>query len=184
MQPREGTRRRSAVLATVIGLALCLAALGVWAFGATPTSTTSTDLRAYPAGSAAAGTRRAGADLGAVQRPPGSGGLDPRRLDDLAASEDAAAGQAPGQQPATTGPSFAGELGSYLVGRGIPAGTYASQGGLKGRTCHWFRLKGLSGTPADVVASGAVTGPTRVTIVKQDAFFQTRDCATWHRLAG
>ncbi|NUR16336.1 MAG: hypothetical protein HOQ13_08490, partial [Dermatophilaceae bacterium] len=114
MQPREGTRRRSAVLATVIGLALCLAALGVWAFGATPTSTTSTDLRAYPAGSAAAGTRRAGpADLGAAQRPPGSGGLDPRRLDDLAASEDAAAGQPPGQQPASTGPSFAGELGSY-----------------------------------------------------------------------
>lgn len=184
MQPGEGTKRRSAVLAAVIGLALCLTALGVWAFGATPTSTRSTDLRAYSAGSPATGTGQAGpAALGAAQRPPGSALMDPRHLDDLAASEDASAGQAPGQ-PATTGPSFAGELGSYLVGRGIPAGTYASQGGLKGRTCHWFRLKGLSGTPADVVASGAAAGPTRVTIVTQDAFFQTRDCAPWHRLAG
>lgn len=189
MQPREGGRHRSAVLATGMALALALVAFGVWAFASTPSSTpatTAANLEGSPAaGSTVAGTGPATPTApGVTQRPAGSSGVDPHDLDALAASEDAAAGQTPGQRSTTRGASFVGEVGTYLVGRGIPAGTYESEGGRDGRTCHWFRLRGLSGAPADVVASGSATGPTRVTIVAADAFFQTRDCATWRKVAG
>lgn len=190
MKPREGASRRSGVLATVVGLALALTAFGVWAFGASPSvspSPTSASQSAAAGTSAVTGAGPA-APAAPGQRPPGpragSSSVDPRDLDALAASEDAAARQTSGQRPATKGASFVGEVGTYLVGRGIPAGTYESAGGLEGRTCHWFRLKGLTDRPADVVASGSTTGPTRVTIGAADAFFQTRDCATWHRVTG
>ena len=191
MKPREGAGRRSGVLATVVGLALALTAFGVWAFGASPSaspSPTSANQSAAAGTSAVAGAGPAATAAPGGQRPPGSSAgsssVDPRDLDALAASEDAAARQTSGQRPATKGASFVGEVGTYLVGRGIPPGTYESAGGFEGRTCHWFRLKGLTDKPADVVASGTTTGPTRVTIVAADAFFQTRDCATWHRVTG
>ena len=189
MQPREGVRHRSALLATGSALGLALVAFAVWAFAASPSgppeaaSAHRSASPAGPAGSAAAGTGTVPpAAPGAARRPTGPS-VDPHDLDSQAASEDAA-GQTPGQRPATRGVSFVGEVGTYLVGRGIPPGTYASEGGRGGRTCQWLRLRGLSGTPADVLASGSTTGPTRVTIVAADSFFQTRDCATWHRVAG
>lgn len=185
MQPRGRATHRSALFATGVAVLLCLAAaFGVWAFATAP-ATTQAGLPASPTGAAGAGRGSAVAPQpGAAPRSVRPSTTDPKDLDAIAASEDAAARQTPGQQPSTKSASFVGEVGTYLVGRGIPPGTYESAGGHDGRTCHWSRLKGLARVPADVVASGSATGPTRVTIVASDAFFETKDCATWHKTAG
>ncbi len=100
--------------------------------------------------------------------------------------EERAAGKQAGAQPAPTqtsplkGTWFIGELGTYLVGRGIPAGTYESAGAIGGGTCQWTRLKGGN---AAVLASGSATGRTKVTIQKTDGFFATQDCANWQRIS-
>ncbi|GAB3883892.1 hypothetical protein [Terrabacter terrigena] len=183
MQSRDGGTRRSALLATGSVLALCLGAvLAVWAFGAGPARTQAT--AGDPPGSSAAAQRPAQATGSSTgQRPGRVSGKDAKDRDRIAASEDATAQQTAGRPGLPQGPSFVGDVGTYLVGRGIPPGTYESAGGHAGRTCHWFRLKGLTGRPADVVASGSTNGPARVTILRTDAFFQTRDCATWSRVA-
>jgi hypothetical protein len=113
------------------------------------------------------------------------GHMDPTELDKSVAGEEggAARGAAPARQASSKGSWFVGEVGTYLVGRGMPPGTYASAGGHDGRTCQWHRLKGLGGTPADVVASGSGSGRTVVTILATDAFFQTKDCANWQKVS-
>lgn len=183
MQPRGRATHRSALVATGVAVALCLAAaFGVWALTTAP-ATTQAGLPVSPTAAVASLRSAVGTAPGAAQRSVKPSTVDPTDLDALAASEDAAARQTPGQQRSTTSASFIGEVGTYLVGRGIPPGTYESAGGHDGRTCHWSRLKGMARVPVDVVASGSATGPTRVTIVASDAFFETKDCATWHRTA-
>ncbi|MGO4600020.1 hypothetical protein [Terrabacter sp. 2RAF25] len=183
MQPRDRATHRSALFATGVAVVLCLAAaFGVWALATAP-STTQAGLPVSPTAAAAAGGGPAVATpRGAAPRPVQPSTADPTDLDALVASEDAA-GQTPGQHPTTKSASFVGEVGTYLVGRGIPPGTYESAGGHDGRTCQWSRLKGLAGIPADVLASGSTDAPARVTILASDAFFQTKDCATWHKTA-
>jgi hypothetical protein len=86
-------------------------------------------------------------------------------------------------KPSTTGTWFVGEVGTYLVGRGIPPGTYESVGGQDGRRCEWARLKGLATTAGDVLAAGSTSSRASVTILATDAFFQTKDCANWRKVS-
>lgn len=68
--------------------------------------------------------------------------------------------------------------GIYQVGVDIQPGTYRSEGG---DDCSWERLRGRSGSPADVIANGAGTGPQVVQILPTDAGFKTQRCPTWAR---
>jgi hypothetical protein len=59
---------------------------------------------------------------------------------------------------------------------GVPAGRYVAPGG---PGCSWQRLRGLSGAPGDVAATG--TGPARVIVdlLAGDAGFWSAGCGVW-----
>jgi len=54
-----------------------------------------------------------------------------------------------------------------------------------GNGCYWARLSGLSGTPADIIASAAsVSGPRYVEIKSTDAGFTSTACLPWAKADG
>lgn len=102
--------------------------------------------------------------------------------DRQAARSDAQPKSGTGTAAAPAGTWRGGSIGTYLVGSGIPVGTYESAAPASG-TCSWSRLKGLNGTAADVTAAGHSTGASTVTITASDTFFQTTGCSNWHKTA-
>lgn len=85
--------------------------------------------------------------------------------------------------PAPAGPPITSiNPGSYAIGTGpgeVPAGTYHTQGPIKGRnSCYWARQS--AGSPT-VIASGNLTGPGSVGIVPTDGVFQTDGCQPFER---
>ena len=65
--------------------------------------------------------------------------------------------------------------GTWIVGKEIKRGTYATQGG---SSCYWARL-----VPAvrgwSTVASAYVTGPQKVALGKDDIAFASQGCDKW-----
>jgi hypothetical protein len=54
-----------------------------------------------------------------------------------------------------------------------------------GNGCYWARLSGLSGAPADIIASAAsVSGPRYVEVKSTDAGFTTKSCLPWVQAGG
>lgn len=66
--------------------------------------------------------------------------------------------------------------GTYLVGREIKTGTYASPGGPK---CYWARLRDTSGEMAAIIAASYHRGRQVATIHKDDRAFLTDGCGPW-----
>jgi hypothetical protein len=100
------------------------------------------------------------------------------KLDQQAARDDGATG---GSSATATKRRdwIVGSAGTYLVGRGIAPGTYRSAGSPTGR-CTWARLA-MAKSATRVVDHGTATGAVTVRIRASDKFFETRDCANWHR---
>ena len=121
--------------------------------------------------------------------PSGQGGgeagrlraMDPKSAARSVASEDAAV-RSGSKSSAVKGSWRAGEIGTYLVGRGIPAGAWESAAPASG-TCEWATLRGLSGKSADVVQRGSSLGRSVVTLRASDKFFETKNCANWRKVA-
>ncbi|MFI6282066.1 hypothetical protein [Streptomyces sp. NPDC050988] len=75
--------------------------------------------------------------------------------------------------------------GTYVVGNDIKPGTYRSagpQGGLI-TSCYWARLSSTSGEVKDIIANGATSGPTTVTIAATDKAFNTTGCKAWRKIS-
>lgn len=73
--------------------------------------------------------------------------------------------------------------GTYVVGNDITPGTYRSdgpQGGLI-TSCYWARLSSTSGEVNDIIANGATSGQTTVTIATTDKAFTTTGCKSWKK---
>jgi hypothetical protein len=100
------------------------------------------------------------------------------KLDQQAARDDGATG---GSSAGATKRRdwIVGSAGTYLVGRGISPGTYRSAGSPTGQ-CTWARLT-MAKSATRVVDHGTATGAVTVRIRASDKFFETRDCANWHR---
>ena len=64
------------------------------------------------------------------------------------------------------------------TGGHIAPGTYRSN---STGPCYWERLRGFSGTEADVIDNNLVGAPT-VTIAATDRGFLSDGCGTWTRL--
>jgi hypothetical protein len=103
-----------------------------------------------------------------------------RTLDRQAAVDD---GAVPSAAPGGARPStwFVGQVGTYLVGRGIPPGTYRSAAAPAGM-CTWERLGGSTGATPRLIQQGTGGGAITVRIKATDRFFQTQGCANWHRV--
>lgn len=126
---------------------------------------------------------------GARTPPTTSGGearrlhsLDPTRVERSVASDDAAAATSGPQHQAAKGVWHVGEVGTYLVGRGIAPGRYESAAPTSG-SCRWARLRGLGGDLADDLERGTTTGRSVVTVRATDSFFQTTNCQNWHKVS-
>ncbi|WP_460966770.1 hypothetical protein [Pedococcus soli] len=107
--------------------------------------------------------------------------LDPTQVARSVASDDATA-KKPAAGTAAKGVWHLGEVGTYLVGKGIAPGTYESAGATQGE-CSWSRLRDLDGKATAVIQRGAGTGKAVVTIRSSDAFFETAHCQNWHKVA-
>jgi hypothetical protein len=68
--------------------------------------------------------------------------------------------------------------GTFLVGRDVAAGTYASAGT---GTCSWTRLSGFGGSQDEVVQGSVAAGPQEVTIRASDEGFASTGCGGWIR---
>jgi hypothetical protein len=68
--------------------------------------------------------------------------------------------------------------GAWVVGADIAPGKYRSSGG---KTCTWSRLRGLGGTPEEIIATETANGHRVVTIRSSDAGFTSTGCGTWTR---
>ncbi len=184
--PTTGRRRtRWLLLAVAVGLVLVLpVTLGLWS----PTRTLASS-RALPPSASSTGTGATGApgasdDTRRSASPPPSGaaqlrGLDPATLDRQVAGEEGASAPGASRAAPAKGSWVAGEVGTYQVGRGVAAGTYASAAPGAGRTCRWA----VSGTSGDPLRSGQSSAATVVTIRATDGFFQTNGCSNWRRLS-
>ncbi|WP_236243558.1 hypothetical protein [Streptomyces sp. CC228A] len=75
--------------------------------------------------------------------------------------------------------------GTFLVGEDIAPGVYRSSGPADAATgfCSWFRLKGTTGAPEDIIAAHTGQGPATVTVLPGDRAFQTQGCAPWKKAA-
>lgn len=62
--------------------------------------------------------------------------------------------------------------GTYLIGIDIQAGTYQGQAG-KGESCYWERLKGVSGTSGEIIASDNSEGQYSVEVAPSDFALHT-----------
>ncbi len=69
--------------------------------------------------------------------------------------------------------------GRFQVGVDIQPGTYVSETA-PGTMCYAARLTGKD-SPDPLITNHVKKGRTVVTIQKTDAFFETRDCATWKK---
>ncbi|MGH7751337.1 MAG: matrixin family metalloprotease [Gemmatimonadales bacterium] len=67
--------------------------------------------------------------------------------------------------------------GTHMVGVGIAPGTYRTR--LDPNSCYWERLRGLSGTPADIIVSSLSNYTQVVTVVATDAAFKSTGCGAW-----
>jgi hypothetical protein len=163
--PTTGRRRtRWALLVAAMGLALVLpVTLSVWSATRTVASS-----RALPP---------------SASSPPGGAaqlrGLAPATLDRQVAAEEAAAVPGASRAAPAKGSRIAGQVGTYQVGRGVAAGTYASAAPGGGRTCRWA----VSGTSGNTLRSGHGTASTVVTIHATDGFFETNGCSSWRRVS-
>ena len=186
-QVRDGNRFvvLVAALAVVLGLSI---AFGLSSSTGAPQGSTANPSPASPTGP---GVPTPGAGNGDVAPggPTSEGraselsSADPTALDKSVASEDNGVRRAPTPGAPMKGTWFVGAAGTYLVGRGIPPGTYESAGASDGNVCQWARVKGLSGTKSDILGAGSSTSRIVVTIQKTDGFFQTKDCANWHKIS-
>ena len=66
--------------------------------------------------------------------------------------------------------------GTFLVGRDIAPGRYITSGGA---FCYWARLRGLSGSLADIIANDISQGQSIVTISPNDVAITSNGCGTW-----
>lgn len=67
--------------------------------------------------------------------------------------------------------------GTWLVGKEIKPGTYASAGG---QMCYWERLSDLSGEYTGLIMNGGLrNGPAKVTILAGDFAFVSQGCGRW-----
>ena len=180
------TRRVTVVLGTVcvaaasVGMSVALSAAG----GDNDEEPTSLTPHANGAVVPAAAPTSAGAPAGQGGEAGRLHAMDPNSVARSVASEDAAvrSGSKSASASAVKGTWRVGEIGTYLVGRGIPAGEWESAAPTTG-TCEWTRLRGLSGKPADVVQRGSSSGRSVVTLRANDKFFETKNCANWHKVA-
>ena len=77
-----------------------------------------------------------------------------------------------------TGPVESIADGTWLVGREIVPGTYATS-----KPCYWQRLKGFNGEYDDVIASSDLVEEKRtVTIEPADVGFMSLGCGEWTRV--
>lgn len=67
--------------------------------------------------------------------------------------------------------------GTYRVGPDIAPGTYRADN--PGGTCYWARLRGFSGTLAEIAANETPKGPAIATILDTDVGFVAKRCGTW-----
>jgi len=180
------TRRvgnRSVLLATATGILLSLTlALWVWASAGVAAPSQASPRRTSSTGTGAQELRPGSGDLPSGG-PTSLGGadqlrsMDPAALDRYVASEEAAPRGGPSPSKAAKDTWLVGQVGTYLVGRGISAGTYESAGAKEGKICRW----GVTGTKGDSLRSGSSSSRTVVTIHTTDGFFQTQDCSNWHK---
>ncbi len=105
--------------------------------------------------------------------------MDPAAIDRYAASEDANTRSGQGKATPTKGTWLVGGVGTYLVGRGISVGKYASAGASQGKLCRW----GVKESNGATARSGSGMGRVVVTIHQGDGFFETNDCANWQKLS-
>ena len=154
------------------GLALAAALVTGCTATSNPPSASGTT-RATPGAST---SPRAATATKATPTPLDTAALD--KLDQQAGRDDRATG---GRSAGATKPGdwIVGAVGTYLVGRGIAAGTYRSAGSPTGR-CTWARLT-MTKSTTRVIDSGTARGAVTVHIRASDKFFETRDCANWHR---
>jgi S-layer family protein len=78
--------------------------------------------------------------------------------------------------PAPPPPLFTFGSGTWVVGSGVPAGTYRSPGG---GSCYWERLSGFGGTFGEIIANDFGSIKIVVEIKSSDAGFSTDQCGTW-----
>lgn len=122
------------------------------------------------------GTPRAGGPTsGRGTAPPAAARLSPGQID--AAMKEAEGGQRTSAGNTTW---FVGEVGTYMVGRGIPPGTYVSAAPGNG-TCSWSRLRSPDAVHGVITQATTRTAST-ITILKTDRFFTTTGCTNWHRV--
>lgn len=76
---------------------------------------------------------------------------------------------------------FAGTADTYVIGKAVRSGTYASAAPASG-TCTWARLGELKAGIRHVLAQATTTGPSQITIMTTDRLFTTSGCATWQRV--
>lgn len=67
--------------------------------------------------------------------------------------------------------------GTYLVGKDIVPGTYASQGPRDGSACYWKRAGGEGGK--EKLDSALTKKPAVVAIAPTDLSFKTTSCQSW-----
>lgn len=178
---RKGTR--SVFVAAALGLVLAVAA-AVWASTGPPSRIQSALPRSSsaPTDGDARTPDRAVPSSGDPTAPSLADQLHSMDADSLrryVAGEESHARQAPSQSAATKGTWLVGEVGTYLVGRGVSAGEYESAGGSGGKTCRWS----VRASNGNTVRTGSSTTRVVVTLHKADGFFQTNDCSNWRKIA-
>lgn len=67
--------------------------------------------------------------------------------------------------------------GTYVVGKDIEPGTYASPGPTEGSRCYWKRVGGDDG--ATILDNALSSKPQLVQIQPTDTAFKTNDCQPW-----
>ena len=107
--------------------------------------------------------------------PSAAASLSPSQID--AAMKEAESGQ---RTSAANKTWFVGDVGTYIVGRGIPPGTYVSAAPGKG-SCSWSRLR-APGAANEVITRATTNKASTITILKTDKFFTTTGCTNWHRV--
>ena len=76
--------------------------------------------------------------------------------------------------PVPDEPSSMIEVGTHIVGRDIPPGTFAGRAGLGVLdSCAWERLSGVSGEFSDIIAIEIANGQFYVEILDTDKYFRT-----------
>jgi hypothetical protein len=85
------------------------------------------------------------------------------------------------QFPITSSPTAPFGAGTYIVGLDISPGTWRNSDSSGG--CYWARLKGFSGTFADLITNNYTSGLDIVTISASDTGFASNGCGTWTKIS-